>query len=466
MPGVPNAFEACVFTFGICQAGGAGKVLAEWITEGATEWDMWSCDPRRFTGFEDEDYCIQKGMEVYGHEYGIHFPHHAWPAARDKKLSAVHDRTKALGAVYGAYNGWERALWYARPGDDTSEAGTQTWDREGPWFGAVKAECEAVRDGVGVLDLPGFSRFELEGPGAADWLSRQITGKLPAVGRMGLAYFADDKGRIVTEMSVVRREEEAFTLITAALAQSHDGEWLKRHLAEGLTLRDRTEDFTCLIVTGPKSRDLLAGLTGADLSAKWLSVQPATVAGQDCALFRVSFAGELGWEIHATPARMPAIYDAVIAAGAKPFGMFALNSLRVEKGYRAWKGDLSTDYTVLQGGLERFVDWSKPDFRGKAALEVEKQRGVAKRFCTLVIDAGDQDPPYMSTIWHGGKVVGELTSGYYGHRVGAVIGLGMLRADLNEPGQKVEVEIFGTLYPATVQADQPLWDARNERIRA
>ena len=146
--------------------------------------------------------------------------------------------------------------------------------------------------------------------------------------------------------------------------------------------------------------------------------------------------------------------------------MFALNSLRVEKGYRAWKGDLSTDYTVLQGGLERFVDWTKPEFRGKAALEAERQRGVTKRFSTLQIEAGDQDPPYMSTIWAGGQVVGELTSGYYGHRVGACIGLGMLRADLNQPGQAVEVEIFGQRFPAVVQADQPLWDPRNERIRA
>jgi dimethylglycine dehydrogenase len=145
--------------------------------------------------------------------------------------------------------------------------------------------------------------------------------------------------------------------------------------------------------------------------------------------------------------------------------MFALNSLRIEKGYRAWKGDLSTDYTVLQGGLDRFVDWTKPAFRGKQALEAERQRGVAKRFCTLVIEAGDQDPPYMSTIWHDGKVVGEVTSGYYGHRVQACIGLGMLQAEVNLPGTAVEVEIFGQRYKAIVQADQPLWDAKNERIR-
>jgi dimethylglycine dehydrogenase len=178
----------------------------------------------------------------------------------------------------------------------------------------------------------------------------------------------------------------------------------------------------------------------------------------------------LGWEIHSKVAYTEAVWNAVMRAGKghglRPFGRLALNSLRVEKGYRAWKGDLSTDYTILQGGLERFVDWAKPEFRGKAALEAEKQRGVTKRFATLVIEAGEQDPPYMATIWHEGKIVGELTSGYYGHRVGACIGLGMLKTEVNVPGTKVQVEIFGALYPAVVQEDAPLWDAKNERIRA
>ncbi len=470
MPGVPNAFEACVFTFGICQAGGAGKVLAEWVTEGATEWDMWSCDPRRFTGFEDPEYCVKKGMEVYGHEYAIHFPHHSWPEGRGKKLSAVHAQTKALGAIYAPYNGWERAAWYARPGDDVSEDAQRTWDREGPWFDAVKEECEAVRDAAGILDLPGFSRFVLKGAGAAEWLAKQITGKVPSVGRLGLAYFADDKGRIVTEMSVARLAEDEMVLITAATAQSHDWEWLQRHLVAGLSLTDHTTEWSTQILTGPKARAILAEVSNADLAKGWLTHQTARIAGAEVWLCRVSFAGELGWEIHSKTADTEAVWNAVCRAGKghglRPFGMFALNSLRVEKGYRAWKGDLSTDYTVLQGGLERFVDWAKPDFRGKSALAAEKQRGVTKRFATLVIEAGEQDPPYMATIWKDGAIVGELTSGYYGHRVGACIGLGTLKAEVNVPGTPVEVEIFGTLYPAVVQEDAPLWDAKNERIRA
>ena len=473
MPGVPNAFEACVFTFGIAQAGGAGKVLAEWVTEGQTEWDMWSCDPRRFTAFAAEpDYAVAKGMEIYGNEYAINFPRHAWPAARNRKLSPIHDRMAALGAEFNAYNGWERATWYAQPGDDTSEESTLTFRRDGPWEKRVREECLAVRDAAGILDLPGFSRFRLYGPGARAWLSTMVTGIVPKPGKIGLGYFADDKGRIVTEMSIVAIDEDRFVLITAAVAQLHDFEWLQKHLPQGteLTLEDATEQLTCQILAGPKSRDILAEVCDADLSLPWLSHQSAEIAGSWCQLVRVSFAGELGWEIHSNVRDTAKIFDAVWAAGQKhglkPFGMFALDSLRLEKGYRAWKQDLSTDYSVLQGGLDRFVKWDKPDFLGKAALQNEKQQGVKKRFVTLVVDAGEFDAPYMSTLWHDGNIVGETTSGGFGHRVDKSIALGMLRAELAEPGTEVEVEIFGQRHRATVQKDEPLWDPGNERLKS
>lgn len=471
MPGVPNAFEACVFSFGICQAGGAGKVLAEWVTEGATEWDMWSCDPRRYTGWEDHDYCVAKGMEIYGNEYAIHFPHHAWPAGRDRRHSAVHDRVAALGAQFGAHNGYERALWYARPGDDISEQAQRTWAREGPWFPAVKAECEAVRDACGILDLPGFSRYRLSGPGAAEWLERQITGRLPGIGRLGLAYFADEKGRIITEMSVARLAEDEMWLITGAAAQLHDRGWLEGHLAPGLSLVDESADWSCQILTGPKAREILAAAGAeADLTTPWLSHQWGRIAGPEVWLPRVSYAGELGWELHTRLADTPAVWDAVMAAGAplglKPFGMFALDSLRIEKGYRVWKADLSTDYTVLEGGLGRFVNWAKPEFRGKAALEAERQRGSAKGFATLLVEDCPIDPPYMATLWQGDSVVGEVTSANWGHRLGGLVLLAILRADLHAPGTALEVESFGQRYRAVVQPDRPLWDGDNARIRA
>ncbi|MFD0910527.1 GcvT family protein [Ruegeria arenilitoris] len=467
MPGVKNAFEAHTFTFGIAQGGGAGKVLAEWIVDGATEWDMWAVDPRRYTDYTDQDYCNQKGMEVYGNEYAMHFPHHEWPAARDKKLSPVHAKVKELGGVMGVYNGWERANWFAQPGDDTSEESAHTWGRSGPWEQRIKEECEAVRDHCGVLDLPGFSRFVVKGEGAAEALRGLVTGGLPKVGRINLVYIADHRGRILTEMSCMRLGEDDFVMITAATAQWHDRDILRNAMPAGVTVEDVTTTRDTLIVTGPKSREILSGLTDADLSLGWLTHQAATVAGQPAHLIRVSFAGELGWEVHALNEHMPAIYDAILAAGAKPFGMYALNSLRIEKGYRAWKGDLSTDYSLLEGGLERFVKFDKPqDFPGKAALLAEKQRGVKKSFVTLVVEAGDCDAPYMSCIWQGDQIVGETTSGAWGYRVGKSVALGMIKADLANPGTELEVEIYGEKCRAVVQEDQPLWDPANERLRA
>jgi len=468
MPGVKNAFEAHSFTFGIAQGGGAGKVLSEWVMHGETEDDMWAVDPRRYTDFADHDYSLAKALETYGHEYAMHFPHHQWPAGRDKKLSPNHASLLRSGAQFGAFNGWERAVWFAKEGDDTSEAATETWDRQGPWTQRVKEECEAVRDNVGVLDMPGFSRYMLKGDGAAEWLRTQITGALPKVGRMNLGYFADSRGRIVTEVTLIRFDDDHFMIMTAAVAQWHDFEFLKKSMPGDLELTDITEDYSTLIVCGPKSRELLENLApDADLSSPWLSHQNTSVAGKGAQLMRICFAGELGWEVHTRFGDSEHVYDAVREAGATPFGMFALDSLRLEKGYRTWKGDLSTDYSMLEGGLERFVRLNKEqNFPGKQALLNEKQQGSKKGFVTMIVGAGDSDAPYMSTVWKGDEVVGETTSGGFGYRVNKSIALGVVRADLAAPGTELEVEIYGERRKATVQEDQPLWDPENERIRA
>jgi len=367
----------------------------------------------------------------------------------------------------GAYNGWERANWFAQEGDDTSEESTHTWGRSGPWEQRIREECEAVRDGCGVLAISGFTRLAVEGTGARAHVDKLTCSRLPAAGRVGLAYFPDSRGRILSEMSVIPRDDDNIWLITAAVAQWHDRDILQQGLPEGLTVQDRSDKYECLLVTGPKSREVLAPLTDADLSLSWLSAQEANVCGKPCVLLRVSFAGELGWEVHCLSEDAPAIWDDITAAGAKPFGMWALNSLRLEKGYRAWKGDLSTDYSLFEGGLERFVKLDKPqDFPGKAALLAEKQQGSKKRFVTLLVEAGDTDAPYMSCIYSGGAIVGETTSGGWGYRIGKSIALGMVRADLAQAGTELEVEIYGTRYKAVVQEDAPLWDASNERLRA
>ena len=467
-PGLTNVYEACVFTFGIAQGGGAGKVLSEWVSEGYTEWDMWSCDPRRFTDYTDKDYCAAKAAEVYGHEYAMHFPFHSWPAGRDKKQSPNHQTIINNGGQMGAYNGWERANWFAKDGDDTSENSTQTWNREGPWFSRVREECLAVNRNVGVLDLPGFSRFKVEGSGASEFLLSKISGNLPAIDRMNLAYFPDERGRVLTEMSIMRHDLNKFTLITAGAAQWHDYEILKLGINknQNVEVSDITNNWTCLIVTGPNSRSLINSISNADLTLPWLSLQNAKIENKQILLARVSYAGELGWEIHAKNEDISLIYEKVLSEGATPFGMFALDSLRVEKGYRAWKGDLSTDYSLLESGLERFIKFDKKEvFPGKQSLLSEKQRGSVKKFVSMIIKDNVCDAPYMSTIWHDGKIIGEVTSGAYGHRVNASIALGMVKTDLAISGQTVSVDIFGNDFPAIIQNSGPLWDPNNEVLK-
>lgn len=466
MPGVPGAFEAHSFTFGIAQGGGAGKVLSEWIMHGQPEWDMWCCDPRRYTGHADAQYARGKAMETYGHEYTMHFPHHEWPAERNRKLSPNHDRLVADGAQMGAYNGWERANWFAQPGDDTSEEATQTWNRDGPWEPRVREEVLAVRDGSGVIDLSGFSRFGLRGPGAAEALRGLITGALPKVGRMNLIYISDPRGHVLTEMSCIRHGEEDFTLMTAAVAQWHDGEILKSAMPGSVEVTDRSAEVVAMLVTGPASRDLLSGLTNADLSLGWLTHQQATVAGRPAMLARVSFAGELGWEVHCAAGDAGEVYDAIRAAGATPFGMYALNALRIEKGYLAWKGDLSSDYGFFETGLGRFVKLDKPqDFPGKAALTAAAKTEPAKRLVALVVEPGEQDAPYMASVFAEGARAGVVLSAAYGYRVEKAIALAMLDASV-PAGASVEVAVYGKRLRAEVQDTTCLWDADNSRIRA
>lgn len=475
MPGVPNAFEACVFTFGIVQSGGAGKVAAEWVVEGETEWDMWSVDPRRFTGFVDEKYALVKGIEIYANEYAMHYPHYEWPEGRDKRLSPVQDKIKDLGAVFGARGGWERAMFYADPATaantDSWLEKAETWGRDFGGEEYVKAECQAVAKDVGLCDMPGFSRYMLTGAGCADWLSTVTTGVVPKIGRLGLLYFADQKGRVVSEMTAMRIEEDKLMIITAAPAQWHDLEWLCSHLpTEGdIALKDVTDDFSCLVLSGPKSRDLISKLCDADLTKSWLSHQTTQVAGKYLQLVRVSYVGELGWELHVMTDDMPAVFDAVWAEGQnhglKPFGMYAMDSMRLEKGYRAWKSDLTTDYDMISAGLGRFIKWDKPEFVGKQALEAIRGSNDHQSFVSLTVDAGDADATYLANIYAGDKHVGFVTSGGYGYRVDKSIALAVVDSEHATAGTKLTIDIFGERRDATVEAE-PHYDAPHDRVRA
>ncbi len=473
MPGVPNAFEACVFTFGIVQSGGAGKVCAEWIVEGETEGDMWAVDPRRFTGYATKEYSLEKAKEIYAHEYAIHFPAQEWPAGRQARTSPLYEKLKGKGAMFGAAAGWERPVWFPRAGKD--EAVQKASYHHTNWFDAVREECLAIRDKVGLMDLCGFSRFEVSGEGAAEWLRGMVTGALPKAGRIGLIYFATEKGKILTEMTITRFSEDHFLLITAAAAEWHDLDWLQTHIPDGspITITNKTGSWTTLVVAGAKSRELLSSVCDKDFSNAafpWLTHQPIEIGMARGFAIRVSYVGELGWELHLPIEHVLGIYDKLWAAGEEhgiiDFGMYAMESMRLEKGYRAWKHDLTNDYSMFEGGLERFVRLDKPTpFIGQEALRKEKEEGIKQMFVPLLLEDGSADAMYLSTVWKGDERIGFVTSGGYGHRIGKSIALATIRTDCTDEGAEVEVEVLGERRKAVVARD-PLYDPENERLRA
>jgi len=472
MPGVPNAYEACVFSFGITQGGGAGKILAEWVIHGETEWDMWSIDPRRFTDFATQEHTRAKAVELYQREYAVGFPNEERPAGRPARTSPVYPLLRAKGAVFGQRAGWERACWFPRPGKDP-EHHRDTWHR-GDWFEAVGEEVRAVQEHVGLLDLPGFGRFHLSGEGAAAWLEGLIAGRLPKPGRIGLIYFAREDGRILGEMTAARFAEDEMWLIGAGSAEWHDRDWLMQHMPadSAIRLENVTTQWGTLLLTGPKSRAVLEQLCINDLSNAgfpWLSHRPIEIGMSRGHAIRVSYAGELGWELHLPMQDLLGVYEKLMAAGAdhgiRDFGIYALESMRLEKCYRSWKMDLSTDFTLLSGALDRFVKLDKPDFIGKAALLKEKQEGVAERFVPLLVEETETEAPYLASIYKDGEAVGLVTSGGYGFRIGSSIALSYVRTDLTEEGTELEIDVLGQRKKAVV-AREPLYDPANERLKA
>ena len=473
VPGVANAFEACVFSFGITQAGGAGRVAAEWIVNGETEWDMWSVDPRRFTAYATTEYTRAKAVELYQREYGIGYSNEERPAGRPAKTSPLYGTLRAKGALFGARAGWERACWFPRPGKDKLENVLSFHHTN--WFEAVGEECNAVAESVGILDLPGFARFEIKGPGATQWLERLITGRIPKVGRIGLVYFADQSGRILTEMTITRFAENHLWLMTSGAAEWHDRDWITKHWPSdaAFTINNITPAWGTLLLTGPKARDVLAMVCSNDLSSDgfpWLSHQPITVGTARGHALRVSYSGELGWEIHVPMEQLVGAYTTLWRAGEplgiRDFGVYALESLRLEKGYRSWKQDLSTDFTLLEGGLDRFIAWDKADFIGKAALVAERDVGPRTGFAILLFEEEiSAEAPYLSSIWKDDERVGLVTSAGYGYRIGRSLALANLRSDLIRENERLEVEILGERQSARVTRKPP-YDPENVRLKA
>ncbi|MGH6912285.1 MAG: GcvT family protein, partial [Geminicoccales bacterium] len=470
--GLRNFYQCCCFSFGIAQAGGAGKTLAEWVAHGEPEWDMWPFDPRRYTGYATTAYVVAKAIELYQNEYAIAFLCEERPAGRPARTTALYDRLKAKGAMFGSRGGWERATWFPRAGEPRAQR--LSFHRTN-LHEAVAEECRAVRERVGILDLGGFTKLMVEGPGAAAWLDRLICTRLPKVGRIGLSYMLNDRGGIVCEFTITRLAGGRFYLLSAAAAEWHDQDWLQARLPGDGSVRieDLTGRLGTLVLAGPRSREVLGRVAEADFSNDafpWLSAREIEIGMARPLALRVGYTGELGFELHAPMEHLAPLYETFWQAGEphgmRDFGMYAMESLRLEKCYRAWKVDLTFEYTPLMASLDRLVDWAKPEFTGRAVLLAEREAGPNERFVPLTLDEpGSADAPACAPVWKRGKIVGLVTSGGFGHALGKSIALAYLRPELTTPGTKVEVEVLGELRPATV-GREPLYDPANARLRA
>ncbi|HKX11415.1 MAG TPA: FAD-dependent oxidoreductase [Stellaceae bacterium] len=485
-------------SFGVTAAGGAGWQLAEWIVEGEPSIDMMGVDPRRFGPYASRGYLKEKNEEAYAKVFTVHYPDEERPAARPLKQSPCYERMKALGAVFGSVYGWERPNWFAPASYGLSEkelakpdvllnenhapvpAGgrpREKWSfRRSNYFEHVGRECKHVHEKVGLLDMTAFSKFEVTGPGAEAWLDHLLSNRVPKrIGRIALTYLLTRIGGVRSEFTVYREGPEQFYLVSAGALERHDFDYLTKLLpGDGsVKLQRVTQMNGVLVLAGPRSRDLLQKLTDTDLttaafpwlSGKWISVGTARTRA-----LRVNFVGELGWELHHPIETQNYIFDRLMEAGRdfglKPFGIRAMDSLRLEKSYRLIPRELSIEYAALESGLQRFVQLDNRDFVGREGLLEWQRRGFKNQLVTMEVHGvADADARGSEPIYRGTELVGRATSGGFGWRVGKSLALAMVPPALATNGTELEISILGKRHRATIISESP-FDPKNERLRA
>ena len=474
VPGLRNFFVLAGFSYGIVQAGGAGRNAAEWIVDGEPADNMWELDVRRFGPHAAAlPFVVARASEVYEREYAIPYPFEELPAGRPLKTDPLYDRLAARGAVFGARNGWERPMWFVPAGQPRGDE--PTYRRPG-WLPHEIAECRAIRERAGLLDMSSFAKYEVRGPGAAGLLDRLSANRLPRVGRAAVTQMLTPRGGIECDMTVTRVAEDRFYLITAAGTETHDLDWIERHAPTDGTVavENVTARWGVLMVAGPRSRDLLAPLAEADLSDDafpFMAMRDIVIGSVPVRALRVTYTGELGWELHHSIEYSRTLYDLLTEAGAAvglaDVGYRALDSLRLEKGYRLWGVDITSQYTPLEAGLERFVRFDKGDFIGRDALVRQRDEGLTQTLACLTIDLDPADtlfPRGGEPLMSAGEPVGYLRAAHPGHAVGATIGLAYLPIALAVVGTRLEVEILGERRAAVV-VEAPLYDPSGERMR-
>lgn len=471
--GLPNFWLNEGHSFGITAAGGAGWQLAEWIVEGEPTIDMLGVDPRRFGDYATRGYLVRKNEETYANVFTVHYPDEERPAARPLRTAPCYDRMKALGAVFGQKFGWERPNWFAPQGVPQQDH----WSfRRSRWFEHVGEECRNVTENVGLLDLSAFAKCRISGPGAEAFLDGLVANRLPkAVGRLVLAHALAPAGGVHSEFTILREGAESFYLVSAAAYQRLDHDWLHRHMPADGSVRyeNLTNALGVLVLAGPKARTLLERVSSDDFSNdgfKWLTAREVTIGMAPCRAMRVNFVGELGWELHHPIEYQNHIFDALWEAGQdmglKPFGIRAMDSLRVEKSYRMPGAELSIEYAALESGLHRFVHPNKGEFVGRDGLARWQSRGFSNHYVTLEVDGvTDADPVGNNPVMRNGSLVGRVTSGNYGFRLGKTLALAMVQPELAEPGTALVLDILGTRHDAVIVPESP-FDPENVRLRA
>ena len=465
--GLRNFWLCCGTSFGIAQGAGSGKYLAQWILHGDSEINMTGFDPRRFGAFADEAYMRARGRQDYGMTYATVMPGEELPAARQCRTSPLYDRLSAQGCVFAETFGWERPKWFSPDGREE-----QYSFRHNNVFELVREECLAVRERVGLLDLSGFAKYDVTGPDAATMLDRLCANRLPKRGRIALTHLLSEGGRIGAEATITRLDDEAFYVLSAAGAELRDLDHLQQGVSPGEQVRiaNVTDRRGVLVLAGPHARDVLARVTEAPLDSgafPWLSGRVIDVAGMPVRALRVNYVGELGWELHPAMEHTEVLYDLLMEAGAefgiRNFGLYAVNSMRLEKAYRSWGVELTNEVTMIDAAMERFIKFDKGDFIGREATLQQRDRTLQLIYFSL--DPGDADVQGGEPIYAGERCVGVTTSGGYGHYVGQSLGFGYVPPSLAEAGTALTVDVQGQRRQVTLRTE-PVHDPTNLRLRA
>jgi dimethylglycine dehydrogenase len=470
VPGLARYWCACGVMAGFSQGGGVGLALANWIVHGDPGFDVWAMDVARFGSWASKAYTNAKVRENYSRRFSIRFPNEELPAGRPLKTSPIYDRLAARGAQFGAAAGLEIPLWYAPPGvtDEFS------WRRSSD-FDTVGAEVRAVREAVGLIETTSFAKYAIRGTGAQSWLDRLLACRMPVAGRMTLAPMLKHDGRLIGDFTLANLGSEGYFLVGSGVAEDYHMRWFLEHVpADGsVEITPHGAAIAGLAIAGPRSRELLASVTHDDVSAtalKFMQVRRLSVGMASALVARVSYTGDLGFELWCDPSNQAHLFDVLMRAGEplgiRLFASRALNSLRLEKAYGSWAREYRPIYSPLEAGLDRFVALDKPaDFIGKAAAKAEHGCGGRLRLRCFVVEADDADVIGDEPIWHGESVRGWVTSGGYAHASRVSVAMGYVPKEIADDDADWSIEISGQRRGATLQR-RALFDPDGTRMQS